>query len=123
MRHLERHIDFEDARIQIVLSEGVQRNSDKVLEMSGERIQIPLKAGHHRSASETPFFKWRLAGGPIIPNTECRLGRGSGPVLPRNPIALRFDRGSGPPPPLDPRMVQSTFINSTCSESGYFTLR
>ena len=27
----------------------------------GKRIQIALKAGHHRPASETPF-KWRFAG-------------------------------------------------------------
>ena len=31
----------------------------------GERIQIPLKAGQYRPASETPF-KWRFAGGPIM---------------------------------------------------------
>ena len=28
----------------------------------GKRIQIALKAGHHRLASETPL-KWRFAGG------------------------------------------------------------
>ena len=67
------------ARIQNVLSEGVQLcNSDNVFFFSfffrGERIQISLKSGHHRPASETPF------------NVECWLGsfencRGSGPVL------------------------------------------
>ena len=31
----------------------------------GKRIQIALKAGHHRLASETPF-KWRFAGGPMM---------------------------------------------------------
>ena len=31
-------------------------------------IQIPLKSGHHRSASETPF-KWCFAGGPLM--TQC----------------------------------------------------
>ena len=30
-----------------------------------ERFQIPLKVGHHRPASETPF-KWRFAGGPMM---------------------------------------------------------
>ena len=51
------------ARIQKVLSEGVQLcNSDNVFFLfRGERIQIPLKAGHYRPASETTF-KWRLAG-------------------------------------------------------------
>ena len=29
--------------------------------MSGERVQIAIKAGNHRPASETPF-KWRFAG-------------------------------------------------------------
>ena len=28
-------------------------------------IQIPIKAGHYRSASVPPF-KWRFAGGPLI---------------------------------------------------------
>ena len=28
-------------------------------------IQIPLKTGHIRPASETPF-KWRFAGGPMM---------------------------------------------------------
>ena len=33
----------------------------------GGRIQMALKAGHHRPASETPFkFKWRFAGGPMM---------------------------------------------------------
>ena len=31
-----------------------------------ERIQIPLKAGHHWPASETQL-KWRFAGGPMMP--------------------------------------------------------
>ena len=33
--------------------------------LRGEMIQVPLKAGHHRSASETPF-KWWFAGVPIM---------------------------------------------------------
>ena len=28
-------------------------------------IQIPIKPGHHRTASETPF-KWRFAGMPLM---------------------------------------------------------
>ena len=39
----------------------------------GKEVQIALKAGHHRPASETPF-KWRLAGGPMMTNIECWLG-------------------------------------------------
>ena len=30
-----------------------------------ERIQIPLKVGHHRPVRETPF-KWRFGGGPMM---------------------------------------------------------
>ena len=33
--------------------------------MRGEMIQIPLKAGKHRPASETPF-QWRFAGVQMI---------------------------------------------------------
>ena len=38
----------------------------------GERIQIPLKVGHHRPSGETPWpssetpFKWRFTGGPMM---------------------------------------------------------
>ena len=31
----------------------------------GQRIQLTLKAGHHRPTSETPF-KWGFAGGPMM---------------------------------------------------------
>ena len=53
-----------------VLSEGVQLNSDKVfffnLVYEGrERIQISLKASHHRPASKMPF-KWLFAGGQVM---------------------------------------------------------
>ena len=40
-------------------------NSDTVFLLRGERIQIALKEGHHRPASET-LFKWRSAGGPMM---------------------------------------------------------
>ena len=57
------------ARIQKVLSEVVQLcNSDNVFFFSffrGERIQISLKSGHRRPASETPF-KWHFAGVPMM---------------------------------------------------------
>ena len=33
--------------------------------ISGERIRITLKAGHHRPASETSF-KWRSASEPMM---------------------------------------------------------
>ena len=77
----------------------------------GERIQISLKGGHHRPASETPLNGVSLAC-RWWPNVECWLGRfenfrGSGPVLLRNSIFLWYFRWgvpAPPPPPLDPRM-------------------
>ena len=47
--------------------------------MRGERVQIPLKAGHHRPASETSF-KWRADNGPTL---NAGL------------VALRFFKGWG----------------------------
>ena len=54
-----------------------------------ERIEMPLKVGHHWPASETPL-KWQFAGMPIM---ECWLGRfvifrGSRSILLGNPIFL-----------------------------------
>ena len=77
----------------------------------GERIQISLKTGHHRPASETPLNGVSLAC-RWWPNVECWLGSfenswGSGPVLLRNSIFFFiFQRGGPDPlsPPLDPRM-------------------
>ena len=63
----------------------------------GERIQIPLKAGHHRPASETPSNGVSQTA-RYWPNIGCWLGsfliyRGSGPVLLSNPIDCAFSRG------------------------------
>ena len=67
-----RYIDSFHARIQKVLSEGVQLcNTDNNFR-PGERIQIPLKADQRRPASETPF-KWRFAGVHIMVHIECWL--------------------------------------------------
>ena len=41
--------------------------------MRGYRIQIPLKAGHHRPASETPF-KWHFAGGLMMAQNSSNAG-------------------------------------------------
>ena len=94
-------------------------NSDNVFFPSffkGERIQISLKAGHHRPASEAPLNGISLAC-RCWPNVECWLVsfenfRGSGSVLLRNPYFCDFPVGGGgfgggpdpPVPPLDPRM-------------------
>ena len=61
--------------------------------MRGERVLIPLKAGHHRL----------FAGGPIISGlVALRFSRGSGPVLLRNPIFRDFQGGGSPlSPSLD----------------------
>ena len=60
------NMNLMHARIQKVLLQGVN-NSDSFVGffVGGERIQIPLKVGHHRSASKTPF-KWHFADGPIV---------------------------------------------------------
>ena len=42
-----------------------QRGPTFFLFLVDEGIQIPLKAGQHRPASETPY-KWRFAGVPIM---------------------------------------------------------
>ena len=52
-----------------VLSEGVQLFLPFFKLMRGERIQLPLKAGHHRPASKTQF-KRRFAGGPMVAQNE-----------------------------------------------------
>ena len=51
------------ARIQKVFSEGVQLREHFFL--VNEWDQIPLKSGHHRPPSETPF-KWHFAGVPMM---------------------------------------------------------
>ena len=74
----------------------------------GERIQIPLKLGHHRLASEMPF-KWRFTDGPMMAQhwMLAWFFRGWGPVRLKT---LQFCNFSGevrtpcPPPPLDPPM-------------------
>ena len=70
-----------------MLSEGVQLcNSDNVFFLfRGERIQIPLKAGHYRPTSETPF-KWRLAG---VLMAFCWRAD-DGPTLNAGLVALRI---------------------------------
>ena len=52
------------ARIKKVLPEGVQHWRFSSW-WDGEKIEMPLKVGHHRPASETPL-KWRFAGVPIV---------------------------------------------------------
>ena len=84
-------------------------NPDNVFFLfKGERIQISLKAGHHRPASETPLNGVSLAC-RWQPNVECWLGsfensRGSGPVLLRNSIFLQ---GGGGPDPLSPSWIRA----------------
>ena len=67
-----RFASVKHARIQKVLSEGVQLRQRFnfyfifiFILIKGGRIQIPLLAGHQRSASETPF-KWRFTGGLMM---------------------------------------------------------
>ena len=84
--------------------------------MRGDRIQIPIKAEHHR---------WSADNGPILNAEMVALGifRESGPVLIGIPLLLRFSSGgrSGPNvPALDPRMHSNTrkrYITGTTTES------
>ena len=54
-------------------------------------IKIPLKTGHCRPASETPF-KWCFAG--MLMNAE-RFFRGSGPLLLKTQYFCNFSGGGG----------------------------
>ena len=89
-------------------------NSDNVFSSSffkRERIQISLKAGHHRPASETPLNGVLLAC-RWWPNVECWLGsfenfKRSGPVLLRNSIFLLFFRRGRGPDPLSPLWIRA----------------
>ena len=75
-------------------------NSDNVFFFfKGERIQISLKAGHHRPASETPFNGVSLAC-RWWPNVECWLGcsenfRGFDLVFLRGPDPSGSAHGTG----------------------------
>ena len=63
---------------------GGGSNYDKLFsDNEGERIQIPLKVGHHSPDSETPFkFAGEPDYGPTL-NADF-VFRGSGPVLLKN---------------------------------------
>ena len=65
------HVYIEHARIQKVFQRGF--DFENVFFLVDVWIRISLKSGQYRSASETPF-KWRFAGGPIMPNIEFWLG-------------------------------------------------
>ena len=78
--------------------------------MTRGRIQILLKAGHRRSASETPFewrqmaFRWRADA--VGPSLNARMVtvtfQGIRTRVLRNPTFLLYFRGGGGR--LDPRM-------------------
>ena len=40
-------------------------SAEQPFSLVDERIQILLREGHHRPASEKPF-KWRFVGGPMM---------------------------------------------------------
>ena len=70
-----------------------------------ERIKIPLSAGHHRPASETPFNAVSLAGW-WVHKIKCWLDRfvifqGIRTSIAKKPyiFVMIFQRGSGPPAP------------------------
>ena len=70
--------------------------------MKGGRIQIPLQAGHHRPASETPF-KWRFAGVLMMPLHGMLIFQGIWTRIAKKLyIFVIFQRGRGSVPPVPP---------------------
>ena len=116
--------------IQKVLSEGVQLWRFLglfLVDEGGDDPNTPLKVGHHRHDSKTPF-KWVMAQHWILAwYIALWFFRGSGPVLLRNPKFLWFFFSEGsrcpatpphPPPPttpLDPPMISLCVWHMLCS--------
>ena len=80
--------------------------------MGGERIQIPikLKAGHHRSASETLLKCGVLLEDLQWPNIECLLGSfliflGFRTSIAKKPCSFVIFQGG--PDPLSPLLVRA----------------
>ena len=85
----------------------------------GEKIQIPLKAGHYRPSKMT--FLWRADDGPTLNAGLVTFWffRGSWPVLLKNPIFLWFFRGVWtpcPPPPPPPLWIRPWASTQTVPE-------
>ena len=64
-----------------------------------EGIRIPLKAGHHRPACETPF-QWRFADVPMMAHIECWHGsfviiQGVGTSIAKKPYICVIFQGIG----------------------------
>ena len=106
------------ARIQKVLSEGVQLWLFFFKLMRRERTQIPLYAVHHRPASETSC-KWRFAGRPMVTQhrmLECWLGsfvvlQGIRTSIAKKPyiVVIFQEGGSRPPVPLWIRTCDASY--------------
>ena len=84
--------------------------------MRGERIQIPLKAGHNWPATKTPFKLCFAGGVDDSLYIECLLGSfviflGIWTSIAKNSYSfVIFQGGSGPPvPPLDFSCVTAMF--------------
>ena len=99
-----------------------QEGSNSYNVMSGERIQISLKAGHHRPASGTPF-KWPFAGGRCLPNIECWLVsfvifQGLRTSIAKKPCSIViFQKGGDPDPnPLWIRVCYRSYIPMILNE-------
>ena len=82
-------------------------------------IKIPLKAGHHRPASETPF-KWRFAGMSMMVKLCMNSGlvaflifQGIRTIIAKKPLIFVILWGGGPDP-LDPGTAHEfTFLFPT----------
>ena len=97
-------------RKQEVLAEGSNFENVVYSLMRGGKIQMPLLAGHHRLASETPF-EWCFAGVPMMAQhwmLACQLCdfKGIRTSIAKKPYILLFSRcvcgGGGGPDPLSP---------------------
>ena len=92
--------------IQNVLSEGGPTLTFFKL-MRGEGIQIPLLAGQHRPANETPF-NGVFASEPMVTNDECWhcsfvIFQGIRTSIAKKPYTfVIFQGGPGPPTPPPP---------------------
>ena len=102
--------------IHLILFMHGSRKVRFFLLMRGEGIQIPIKAGHHRPASEVKR-RWRGDDGLTLNaglEALWSFSRGSGLVLLKKTITLWFFRVVQTPClPLDPRMLMKCHYTHT----------
>ena len=98
-----------------------------LLLMMGEMIQIPIKAGHHRPSSRTPF-KWRLLAGRWWPNIESLLGgcvilQGIRTSIVQKPYIFVIFQEGGVRTPCPPLWIRTCFLQCSPDLNPPFRLR